>query len=173
MGALTPPGAVGPQAGLGFGGLPTGVRAVIALLVIGSLVEFYRAGLAFVRAAVGVVVKDPSISAAANLVDGIVTLVLAVVILGLARALARGNRRARVVVIAFLVLPAGRERARPLRRRLAAVGHRHDRAHRGPDRDARPGPRPRLVQPALTSPRMRRVPFRGNAEGGALRRTVR
>jgi len=103
MGALTPSGAVGPQAGLGFGGLPTGVRAVIALLVIGSLVEFYRAGLALVRAAVGVVVKDPSISAAANLVDGIVTLVLAVIILGLARALARGNRRARVVVVAFLV----------------------------------------------------------------------
>ena len=103
MGALTPQGAVGPQVGPGFGGLPTAVRAVIALLVIGSLVEFYRAGLAFVRAAVGVVVKDPSISAAANLVDGIVTLVLAVVILGLARALARGNRRARGVVIAFLV----------------------------------------------------------------------
>jgi hypothetical protein len=103
MGSLTPSGAAGPRAGLGFGGLPTGVRAVIALLVIGSLVEFYRAGLAFVRAAVGVVVKDPSISAAANLVDGIVTLVLAVVILALARALARGNRRARIVVLAFLV----------------------------------------------------------------------
>lgn len=97
MGALTQP------AGSRVGRLPTAVRAVIALLVVGSLVEFYRAGLAFVRAAVGVVVKDPSISAAANLVDGIVTLVLAVIILGLARALARGNRRARLVVVAFLV----------------------------------------------------------------------
>jgi len=96
-------GAVTQPAGSGFGGLPAAVRAVIALLVIGSLVEFYRAGLAFVRAAVGVVVKDPSISAAANFVDGVVTLVVAIVVLGLARALARGNRRARVVVIGFLV----------------------------------------------------------------------
>jgi hypothetical protein len=95
-------GAVTQPAGSGSARLPTPLRAVVALLVIGSLVEFYRAGLALVRAAVGVVVKDPSISAAANLVDGVVTLVLAVIILVLAQALARGHRGARLVVVTFL-----------------------------------------------------------------------